>query len=326
MDAFSEVLGSVSMTGAIFLDAEFTAPWGVRIPHACRVAELLAPGVEHIVSYHLVLGGDMSVYDEDGDETRVTAGEIVIMPYGDAHRLASGAPKDFVDSRLALRRFRRGDVVRFRYGGGGEPTHVICGFLACRQRATRLFLAGLPPIMRAPVRGDPTGNWIERSVCHLTAESDSQRPGRAALLSKMAEALFIEGLRRYMSAMPGGGKGWLAGARDPLVGRALALLHREPARRWSAEDLAQSVGSSRSVMADRFLDTLGESPMAYLARWRLHLAARSLETTQAAQLSLIQIASDVGYESQAAFTRAFKKEFDVPPAKYRRRQQSRHGV
>jgi AraC-like DNA-binding protein len=201
-------------------------------------------------------------------------------------------------------------------GGGGEETHIICGFFGCNRHAERLFLAGLPPLLRLNIRGDAAGDWLETSIRHLVSEAGSGRPGRSVLLSKMAEALFVETLRRYMEQLPDEAVGWLAAARDPIVGRTLALLHREASRAWTLEDLAAAIGASRSVLVERFGRFLGEPPLTYLTRWRMQLAAQLLQTTNK---TILQLASEVGYESEAAFNRAFKREFGAPPAQYRRR-------
>ena len=197
-----------------------------------------------------------------------------------------------------------------RLGGGGEVTRFVCGYFGCERHADRLFLAGLPLMIKINLRGDPAGEWLESSVRHLVSQAGSARPGQSVLLSKMAEALFIETIRRYMEALPPEQTGWLAGARDPVVGGALALLHRKPCHHWTVEQLAAETGVSRSVLAERFSRFLGEPPLTYLARWRLQLAARMLQTTREA---VIQVASEVGYDSEAAFNRAFKREFGIPP-------------
>lgn len=171
-------------------------------------------------------------------------------------------------------------------------------------------------MIKLNVRGDVAGEWLENSIRYLVSEAASGGPGRMVLLSKMAEAFFIETLRRYMEQLPAGQTGWLAGARDPVVGGVLALMHREPCHSWTAAELAAKVGASRSVIAERFARFLGEPPHAYLARWRLQLAARLLETTGQ---TIVRIAGEVGYEAEAAFNRAFKREFGLPPARYRKR-------
>ena len=315
MDALSEALNSVYMTGAIFLDAEFSAPWGVAVPQARKLAAVLAPAAEHIVNFHFVVDGKMVVEDERGIEFNATGGDIVIMPYGDRHRLSAGKPDEYIDSGDVLHRLAPEGVARFRFGGGGAKTRIICGFFGCRRQATQLFLAGLPSVLCIPVRGDASGTWIENSIRHLISDAEAGRPGRSVLLARMAEALFIESMRRYLEDLPEGMTGWLAAARDPVVGRVLALIHREPKRRWSTAELAEAACASRSALSEHFTRLLGETPIAYLSRCRLQLAARLLETTQA---PVVQLAGEVGYESEASFNRAFKREFGTPPARYRR--------
>jgi AraC-like DNA-binding protein len=202
-----------------------------------------------------------------------------------------------------------------RFGGGGEVTRFVCGYFGCERHADRLFLAGLPTLVKVNIRHDAAGEWLEGSIRHLVSEAGSGRPGRTVLLAKMAEALFIEALRRYMEHLPPEQTGWLAGARDQIVGGALDALHRKPSHPWTMPNLAREVGTSRSVLAERFAHFLGEPPMTYLSRWRLQLAARLLETTRQ---PVVDVATEVGYESEAAFNRAFKREFGEPPARYRR--------
>jgi len=316
MDALSAALTTVRMTGAIFYDAICTAPWGFKVPAVNEVAHFLAPGTERLVPYHLVAEGVATVRFHGKPEVRLEAGDVVINPHGDPHTVSNGAPASFADAGASLGQHLAGELSTMRVGGGGEATRFICGYFGCERHADRLFLAGLPTMIKLNMRGDSTGAWIENSIRHLLAEAGSARPGRAVLLSKMAEALFIETLRRYMEQLPPGETGWLAAARDPVVGGALALLHGDPARPWTVDELAAKVGASRSVVAERFARLLGQPPMAYLAHCRLQLAARLLQTTPK---TMVQTALEVGYESEAAFNRAFKREFGLPPAQYRRR-------
>jgi len=315
MDALSAALSSVRMTGAIFFDAVCTAPWGFAVPAMERVAHVLAPGTEHVVGYHLVTEGKALVGFEGTADVPVAAGDIVIVPHGGPHTVSNGAPSKLIDSGASLGSFLAGDLDTLRMGGDGEATRFVCGFFGCERHAARLFLAGLPSMIKINVRGDAAGAWLESSIRHLLCEAASGRPGRTVLLSKMAEALFIETLRRHMEQLPPEQTGWLAGARDPVVGGVLALLHRKPCHSWTVAELAVEAGTSRSVIAERFARFLGEPPLSYLARWRLQLAARLLQTTQK---TVIHVASDVGYESEAAFNRAFKREFGLPPARFRR--------
>ncbi|HEY5810045.1 MAG TPA: AraC family transcriptional regulator, partial [Povalibacter sp.] len=298
------------------------APWGFAVPPLQRVAHILAPGTERLVPYHLVADGTASVRFAGAPEISLTAGDVVIIPHGDAHSVSNGSPATLIDSEASLGEYLCGSLRTMQLGGGGERTTFICGYFGCERHADRLFLAGLPQVIKINVRGDAAGEWVENSIRYLVCEADAMRPGQSVLLSKMAEALFVQTLRRYMEQLPPQQTGWLAGARDSIVGSALALMHQKPFYPWSVAELAVEAGTSRSVMAERFASFLGEAPLTYLARWRLQLAARLLQTSQKA---MAQIASEVGYESQAAFTRAFKREFGTPPAQYRRRLTERAG-
>lgn len=315
MDVLSEALNSVRMTGAIFYYAECTAPWGFAVPPLRKVAHLLAPGTERLVPYHLVAEGGALVRFDDGADIELKAGDVVIIPHGDAHTVSNGSPAKLIDSAASLGKFIAGDLRTMSLGGGGEKTTFVCGYFGCERHADALFLAGLPQVIKINVRGDATGEWLERSIRYLVAEADSGRAGQKVLLSKMAEALFVQTLRIYMEQLPPEQTGWLAGARDPVVGGCLALMHQQPYRRWTLPELARQAGASRSVVAERFAQFLGAGPLNYLARWRLQLAARLLQTTRK---TIVQVASEIGYESEAAFNRAFKREFGLPPAKYRK--------
>jgi AraC-like DNA-binding protein len=316
MDALSEALSSVRITGAIFFNAEFTAPWGFVSPPAQLVAPALAPSIEHIVIYHVLTEGRAVARLEGAEDLPLAAGDIVIIPHGDAHTVTNGSPAAMIDAGASLGKFLSGKLHTARLGGGGPMTRFICGYFGCERHAERLFLAGLPPMVKINIRRDSAGVWLENLVHHLVSEAVTKRPGTSVLLSRMAEALFIETLRRYMEELPPEQTGWLAGARDPVVGAALALLHRKPCHQWTLEGLAAEAGASRSVIAERFARFLGEPPLTYLARWRMQLAARQLQTSRK---TILQLASDVGYESEAAFNRAFKREFGLPPAQYRRK-------
>ena len=315
MDALSEALNAVRMTGAIFYHAECSAPWGFSVPALRRVAHMLAPGTERLVPYHLVTQGQALVkFDELS--LVLEAGDVIIIPHGDEHTVSNGSPATFIDSATSLGKFLAGDLRTMRLGGGGETTRFVCGYFGCESHAERLFLAGLPQVIRINVRGDATGEWLENCIRYLVDEADGARPGQSVLLSKMAEALFVQTLRRYMESLPPEQSGWLAGARDPIVGGALSLLHRDPSHAWNIEEIASRLGTSRTVLAERFDRFLAEPVLTYLARWRLQLAARLLQTSGK---SIGQIATDVGYTSQAAFNRAFKRQFEMPPVQYRRK-------
>jgi AraC-like DNA-binding protein len=211
------------------------------------------------------------------------------------------------------------DLTPLRAGGGGETARFVCGFMACDPHLGRPILNGLPPVFKVNVRTDRSGQWLESSILHLVEEAASGRVGSEAMLAKLSEALFVDTLRRYVASLPEHQTGWLAGARDPIVGKSLGLLHCKVDYPWTIADLASQVGLSRSALAERFIRYLSEPPMTYLTRWRLQLAAHGLAHTSK---GVAEIASDVGYESESAFNRAFKREFGLPPAQYRREQRN----
>lgn len=317
MDAFSEVLNAVKLKGALFFNAEFSAPWCFASPRSNTIAPELLPGAEHLVIYHMVIEGSAHIQLEDGTPSTLNAGDIVMFPHGDPHRMGNGSTVGALegDAMLALIRQHRLGIVRG--GGQGEITRFVCGYMACDPHLCRPILSGLPPILKVNIRADASGQWLENSVRHLVEEVGARRPGSEAMLAKLSEALFVDTLRRFVSTMPEEKTGWLAGARDPVVGKSLAILHSRVEYPWTIALLAKEVGMSRSALVERFSRYLSEAPMTYLTRWRLQLAARLLVSTPQ---SVGQIAADVGYESEAAFNRAFKREFGEPPARYRKLQ------
>ena len=315
MDALSEALGSVHITGAVFYDAVCTKPWAFAVPPLSAYAPLLAPTTERLVSYHLITEGTGIARFADDVELSIEAGDVVVVPHGDAHVMSDGTVVRVLDKGGSLDRFLAGGVSVFEIGGGGAATRFVCGYFGCERDADRLFLSGLPRVFKINLRSDDTGRWLEHSIRHLVSESESSRPGRSVMLAKMAETLFIEALRRYMAQLPPEQTGWLAGARDTVVGSAIAAMHRQPGAPWSLENLATTTGASRSVLIERFSRFLGQPPLAYLAMWRLQLASRRLLTSRD---TIMQIALDVGYHTEAAFIRAFKREFGSSPGAYRR--------
>jgi len=319
MDALSETLRVVRLVGAIFIKGRFTAPWCYDAAHADIVAPVLEPTAEKVVVFHMITEGECIVEMDGEPPMHLTAGDVIVFPQGDAHRMASdpGLPpaKPTRLDQLLLRRPRE-----ISYGGGGKTTRLVCGYLACDARLAKMLLAGLPKMLRVNVRGSNAGTWLEASVRYALAEARSPRPGGAGVLAKLSEVLFIEVLRLYMNEQSTGRTGWLAGVSDRIVGAALAEMHKRPAYTWTLEELARESHTSRSVLAERFQELVGTSPMQYLTQWRMLLAANMLERTNA---PLVKIAEDVGYQTDTAFSRAFRREYGDPPAAWRRKQAAR---
>jgi AraC-like DNA-binding protein len=320
VDAFSEILSGVKLNGAVFFNAELSDPWGFASPASQTLASTLAPGAAHLVIYHLLTEGCALAQSGDGQAMALEPGDVVIFPHGDAHLIRSkaGSGQSQFDSVIAQKVMNR-DLTPLRAGGGGETARFVCGFMACDPQLCRPILNGLPPFFKVNVRTDRSGQWLENSILHLVEEAASGRVGSDAMLAKLSETLFVDTLRRYVASLPEHQTGWLAGARDPIVGKSLGLLHRKVDYPWTIADLASQVGLSRSALVERFTRYLSEPPMTYLTRWRLQLAARALARTPK---GVAEIASEVGYESESAFNRAFKREFGLPPAQYRREQRT----
>jgi len=318
VDALSGVLKSVRLEGAVYLNAEFTAPWCVRGQYGLASVKELLAGAEHIVFFHHLIEGACKVRLADGsDALDVAAGDLVLFPQDDRHLLGSDlhiTPFE-AENLNGPDGVTEGELIQIRHGGGGAPTRFVCGYLACNRSVIRPLLEALPRLLRIPI-GDGYASSLLRELLRAgVRESMASRPGGQSTLARLAELMFVEALRRHAENLPPGSQGWLAGARDLNVGRALALMHGEPGRPWTVDALARKVALSRSALAERFATLVGVPPMQYLMRWRLALAAQMLRFDGTA---ITRVAERSGYESEAAFTRAFKREFGLPPAAWRR--------
>jgi AraC-like DNA-binding protein len=320
MDAFSEVLSAVKLQGALFFNAEFSSPWGFASPASKILAADLLPGAEHLIIYHLLIEGSAFAQLEGGTRVSLSPGEIVMFPHGDPHRMGNGAPSQIFEGEAVRELIRCRSLGTLRAGGSGEKTRFVCGYMGCDPQLCRPILSGLPSILKVNIRSGPSGQWLENSIRHMVEEASNQQPGTEAVLAKLSEALFVETLRQYVASLPADQTGWLGGARDPVVGKSLAILHSRVDYPWTVAELAKEVGLSRSALLDRFGRYLSEPPIAYLTRWRMQLGARTLTSTPR---SVSEIAAEVGYESEAAFNRAFKREFGIPPGQYRREHRTR---
>jgi AraC-like DNA-binding protein len=317
MDVLSEVLRFVRLEGALFFNGEFSAPWCFNSPRANALAPYFSGAAGRLIIYHFLTEGRAYARLQGGPREELIAGDIIIFPHGDAHFLGNGSPEKPVDALRTFEKHLSKGLRLVRFGGGGEITRFVCGFMSCDPRLSDVFLAGLPKMLKVHVANEPSGQWLENSIRFSVGEASGSNAGSGLVLAKLSEVLFVETLRRYINGLPPGEIGWLAGARDPMIGQALALLHKEPAHRWTISNLARRIGLSRTRLAERFRHFLGETPMAYLAQWRLKLGAEILQSTED---SVARVAAAVGYGSEAAFNRAFKREFECPPAQFRRRR------
>jgi AraC-like DNA-binding protein len=305
-----EALSMVRLSSAVFLRGEFSAPWGFVSLRPRECAQALCPGAERLVLFHVVLEGTCRV-ELENEHATVAAGEAVVLPYGDLHSMSNpgDAPKVPIAALLPKAPWR--GIAVLRHGAGGAPTRILCGYLHCRDLLFQPLLKALPPLIHVRPPTPSASEWLRASARYAL---ESQ--GAAG---RLPELLLVECLRQYVASLPPARTGWLAALRDPVVGHALMLLHESPGADWTVERLARQVAVSRSVLGERFGAVLGQPPMRYLALWRLQLAAHLLRTTGE---TLPQIAGRIGYESEAAFSRAFKRGLGEPPAAWRSRSRA----
>jgi AraC-like DNA-binding protein len=320
-DALSDVLSAVQLSGSVFFDVTAKSPWVAEAPPAAQIANSVTPGAQHVIEYHVVTRGACwisLVGDVAFEPVRLVEGDIAVIPQGDPH-VVSSAPGMRAEPNLeAHRRPADANALPFAIRTGAEgpsDAHLICGFFSCDARPFNPLLDSLPRFMRFN-RGAAPGSHslLDQFIRFATAETGNKRAGSQSVLNRLSELMFIEIIRLHMDQLANSNTGWLAGLRDPLVGRALTLLHGRPAHAWTLEELASEAAASRSALADRFAQIVGCPPIQYLAQWRMQLAAKRL-TDPAAKIAAV--AHEVGYDSEAAFSRAFKKLVGRSPSQWR---------
>jgi AraC-like DNA-binding protein len=315
MDPLSDVLRALRLTGAFFYLVEAAAPWSVLTEAARELTPRVLPEAEHLISYHVLTAGSCWGGLDGEPQVQMQPGDVIVFPHGDSHLMSSAE---------GLRLGERNGTSRARFPqtvvvgpDACRDTTFVCGFLGCDVRPFNPLLASLPRCMH--VRG-AAGGWLSQFPRRAVAESHVARMGSETMLTRMAELMFIEVVRHHIEHLPPQHGGWLGGLRDPIVGPALTQLHERPAHSWTLAELAYTIATSRTVLAERFSQTLGVTPMLYLTRWRLQLAAQKLATGSA---KVAAIGEEVGYESEAAFSRAFKRETGVSPAAWRRTRRAK---
>jgi AraC-like DNA-binding protein len=316
VDVLSEVLRAVRLTGAVFFNVEGAAPWVAEAPPAHQIRDRVLPGAEHVMEYHVVVRGSCwaGLIGEPGRQ--VQRGDVIVFPHGDAHTISSAPGMRCAVNMDAYTPPRDGQLpvpISFS-NSGGEHARIVCGFIGFDSRPFNPLLATLPRVIHVPARAGEEGALIEQLIRVALIESSVSRPGGQHVLARLSELLFVEMVRHHVGSLPGDTTGWLAGLRDDLVGRALCVMHERPQHAWSLDDLAKEVGVSRSVLAERFHHFVGTPPMQYLASWRMQLAASLLAGTN---LSIAHVAERIGYGSEAAFSRAFKRLCGFTPSAWR---------
>jgi AraC-like DNA-binding protein len=322
MDVLSDVLRTVRLSGAVFFPMEVSSPWVDEVPAASEFSSIVLPGAQHVVSYHIVRRGGCWAALGGEEPVWLDAGDVLVVPHGDAYRMASApdlrsnAPRDAVLGFFQLMASGAAPFTVAEGGGGDERAEVICGFLGCDVRPFNPVLEALPRVLYLRRASATRANdRLSQLVDLALAESRERQSGTRCVMLHLSELLFVEVIRRYLESLTNENTGWLAGLRDPIVGHALALLHDRPRHAWSLDRLAREIGVSRSILAGRFTELIGQPPMRYLARWRIQLACRLL-SEDAAKVSAVAL--DVGYRSEAAFSRAFKAMVGTSPANWRR--------
>jgi AraC-like DNA-binding protein len=318
----AEMLRAVRLTGSVFLNASFSAPFGVISPKQYYGRTPMAH-LRHISIFHLIAAGGCTIETSTGERRTVSAGDILLLPFADAHKFWNG---DFVDMAFGPDLMRPGPVKGMwtvNHGGGGETTRMVCGYIESSEFLFAPVFRSLPSLLVDRTDDDKVGALLASTVREILLLADSATPGTELMLGRLMELLFIEVVRRYAARLPASAKGWFAALNDPIVGRALQIVHGDPARRWTVDDLAREAGASRTVLAERFNAVMGQAPIEYVTNWRMQLAAERIRRSDD---SLAAIAADVGYDSEAAFHRAFKRVTGVTPGRWRDGVSAAHSV
>jgi AraC-like DNA-binding protein len=312
-DVLSDVLRAVRLTGAVFFDFELSSPWVAEAPPSREIAATVMPGAQRVIEYHLIARGGGWGHVVGQEPTRLSEGDLILFPQGDAHVLSSAPGMRATPDMSLFARATASPPLVYDFGGSGtDRARIICCFLGLDERPFNPLLAALPAVIHLSAADAATG-WLATLMNAAARESGSARAGSENVLARLSELMFVEALRRHIEALPSAETGWLAGVRDPVVGQALAALHASPTEAWTVERLARLVGVSRSVFAERFTEMVGQPPMQYLTLWRMQLASRLL--AEGGQVAAV--AAGVGYESEAAFSRAFKKLVGQAPGTWR---------
>ena len=329
-DPLSDVLRSVHLRGAVFYYVSFRDEWVAETPGASQLSHALMPGAEHVLAYHWVVKGDGWAATDGESPVRLARGDIVMFPRGDTHVISSApgmhARHDDSDWRFTTRNDPKPIAVSYHRGvlrpGAEVPADeasavIVCGFLGCDLRPFNPLIEALPRLLH--LRAGGVGAWVAPVLHQAVSESRASRPGSAAVLERVSEMVFVDAARRYLESLPENASGWLAALRDRHVGRAIGLMHERPAEPWTIDELGRQVGLSRSALHERFVALVGQPPVQYLTNWRMQRGAALLRESDA---TVATIAQEVGYDSEAAFARAFKRLVGQPPATWRRAQRA----
>jgi AraC-like DNA-binding protein len=321
VDVLSDVLRAVRLTGVAYFDFWLAGPWVAEAPPSREIARTVLPGSERVIPYHVILAGNAWGHAVGDEPIQLREGDLLLFPQGDAHVMSSAPGMRSAPDLSIYARSSTPLPLVYELGAPGEErrTRLICGFLGCDERPYNPLLTALPAVIHLPAAGtDNTTRSFGAMLEMATRQERRGQPGSENVLSRLSELMLVEGIRRYLVELPGTQRSWLAGLRDPVVGRALEAIHSAPRDPWTIERLGRTIGVSRSVLAARFTEMVGHPPVHYLTLWRMQLASRLLHDGQ----QVAEAADAVGYASEAAFSRTFKKLMGTPPVQWRRRARS----
>lgn len=316
-DLLSDLLSGMHLSGTVLFRAEFREPWSVTTPEGCNLAKLLPFRTEYIIPFHIIAAGGCWLSLENEAPVWLAKGDAVLLLRGDGHGLRGREAAAAVEVGHLLPPPPWTDAIVLKHGGAGRKTTVICGFLQCDELMFHPLLQNLPRLLHVNPGNDAGESWLSNTIRHTAVEASQPSPGSRTMLPRLTELMFVEIMRKHIRDLSTDDAGWLAALKDPVAGAALQRLHLHPMKDWSVEELAQQVGVSRSVLTEHFRRYLDQPPIRYLARWRLQLAAQQMK---AGRLPIKIIAERYGYESEAAFSRAFKRCFSLAPGDWRKHQ------
>ncbi len=306
-------LEQLRLEGAIFFRSELTEPYAFEsTPNV--VADVLHPGAERIVLFHIIANGSCWVSAANGERHRADHGDVIVAPYGDPHVIEGDTPAECVSILTLLTPPPWDAMPLLRHGGGGARTDLVCGYLFSDDPLFDPALGAFPPVFVVRLPEGPAAGWLQASIAYSLEETSLSNASPSLISRRLPELVLIEVLRHHLATAPALDHGWLAALRDPVLAPAMSMLHASPERKWTVAELASSAAVSRSLLDERFRQVLGRSPIRYLTEWRMHLAEDLLATTD---VGIFTLARRVGYDSEEAFSRAFKRARGLPPSHWR---------
>lgn len=315
VDPLAAAVQGLHVAGAIFLRAEYREAWAYESLSGPATAQILRPGTDRVVLFHVVASGTCWVSVDDGEKHWATQGDVIVLPYGDQHTMGGVEDARTVPLMTLMPAPPWQTLPVIRHGAqGGSRTDVICGFIHSEDSLFDPGLRVFPRVFVVRPATTAAAGWVQANIRYALDQAESSPLGPDAVPSRLPELLLVEVLREHLRTAPAVDEGWVAALRDPVLRPALAALHRDPARRWSIDQLARAAATSRSRLDSRFREVLGRSPIRYLTEWRLHLAQELLATTD---LSVAAVARRVGYDAEEAFSRAFRRAYGEPPGAWR---------